>query len=210
MCFRKKKDNSVTDPYTSRADTDERDYIQLRLLPQIEYYSKSSRRMRRKYYIFSIANTAFMAAVPVILLLPDTIKGAKYISASVSAIASVLSSILLILRAKDNWIEYRNASEALKSEFATFKARAADYRELRPHQQLSLFVERCEGIMQSERSGWYSRMKLDSNLFFRRNNNRSQAGPLRAAKRWKRFLQVPFPPLILNEMRGKVKWTSEN
>ena len=64
-------------------------------------------------------------------------------------------------RAKENWLEYRASGEALKSELAAFMAGSAEYQTFSSKEKLSLFVERCEGIMQAERTGWYSRMKLE-------------------------------------------------
>ncbi len=163
MCFRKEKDSGEKDPYSSCGEPIERDYIQLRLLKQINYYKKASKRLQKEYYICSIANTVFMAAVPIILMLPDSITWAKYVSAIISAIAAVLSSVLLIKRTKDNWIEYRSTREALESELAAFKSKAAAYQSNNYKQRFVLFVERCERIMQAEREGWYSRMKLEPN-----------------------------------------------
>lgn len=162
MGFIKTKNNTVKEQYTSYGDPTERDYIQIRLLPQIQYYSKSSRRMQNEYYALSILNIVLTAAVPIILMLPETVTSAKYISASISAIASIFSSILLIRGTRDNWIEYRTASEALKSELAAFKAKSAVYQKLDCNMRFSLFVERCESIMHAERTGWHSRMKIDS------------------------------------------------
>lgn len=142
---------------------EELDYIQCRILPEIQYYSRSSRRTQKEYYILSILNIVIMAAVPVIAMLPETVVFAKYIAAAMSALASILSSVLLIRHTKDNWIEYRKTSELLKSELAVFKAGVCGYQTLNQKQRFSLFVGRCEGFMQSERDGWYSRKKQESN-----------------------------------------------
>ena len=145
----------------SSTTKEEQSYIEHRILPQIKYYSKASRCSQREYYILSITGVILMATVPIITMLSDTIVYAKYISASISAISSILSSVLLVRGAKDNWVEYRNTSEMLKSELAAFIARSVDYKTRDCTIRFQLFVERCESIMQKERTGWYSRMKTE-------------------------------------------------
>lgn len=161
MCFKRLKGVDAEEAKMLYEGTEEKDYIQKRILPQIEYYSGSSRRFRLEYYVFSIGSIILMAAVPIITMLPDTISGAKYVSASISAIASVLSSILLLRGTRDNWIEYRSTSEMLKSELYAFKAKSVEYKIVDYNQRFRLFVDRCESIMQAERTGWYSRMKTE-------------------------------------------------
>ncbi len=176
MCFKRKKSETSCKYQYTYGSIDEKDYMEKRLIPQIEYYSKTSRHLQKEYYIISIASTVTMATVPVITIWPDTYGITRYIVAAISALASVLSSVLLIRRTKDNWIEYRVTSEMLQSELAVFKATAGEYQMQDHRPRFALFVERCERIMQSERSGWYLRMKPEPDQTYGVNGTSEETG----------------------------------
>lgn len=144
----------------SSAEKQDFPYIKDRLKPQIEYYSKTSKRLQREYYILSIISTIILAVIPILTLLSDFSELYKYLIAGSSAVASVLSGILLLRKTKDNWLEYRATSEALKAELEEYRYSAGAYKG-REDKNI-LLVETCEKIMQAEHSEWYARMKKES------------------------------------------------
>lgn len=157
------------------------DYITDRLLPQIKYYERKGKHLQREYYIISILNTITLAAVPLLTMLLDDFPTLKYFLTGSSAIASIFSAVLLLRRTKDNWLEYQATGDALKCELARFFAENPEvsslyykYERLQNYEptnrstmpeciyKLQLFAKRCEDIMSAERTGWYNRMKVES------------------------------------------------
>lgn len=138
-------------------------YINDRLLQQIEYYSKESKKLQEEYYAISIVSIIVLAIIPIITLLSDAFTSFRYLIAGASAISSVLSSVLLIRKTKDNWLEYRATSEALQSELAKYNCCASVYNVKSDEERLVILVNTCEKIMSAEHNGWYARMKADSN-----------------------------------------------
>lgn len=165
MCFKQRAPEAGSETkelYTFASDAEE-EYIENRILSQIKYYSRSSKRLQKEYLVISIASTVILAIVPVVTMLSDSFPHLKYVIALASAVASVLSSILLIRQTKDNWLAYRSTEELLKTELAAYKARAIAYRSSDDTERLSLLVERCESIMQTEHSAWHARMNGKNN-----------------------------------------------
>lgn len=138
------------------------DYVNDRLLPQIRYYSGKSRQLQTEYYMISIVSIIVLALIPFLTMLSDTLAWSKYLVAISSAIASVLNSVLLLRKTKDTWLGYRAASESLKAEHTKYQFCVGDYSGLTDAGRSCKLVENCEQIMQSERSGWYIRMRTDS------------------------------------------------
>ncbi len=164
----------VNKPSESEVNELPLDYITDRLLPQIKHYEKKGDHLRLEYYIISILNTVTLAAVPLLTMLSDVFQNLKYFLAGSSAIASILSAILLLRRTKDNWLECQATSDALKSELARFFVDNPEitlaYQRGFPKEKLFYehmrelrnLAKACEEIMRVERTGWYTRMKADS------------------------------------------------
>lgn len=140
----------------------EEHYIKYRLFNQIEYYEKSSKKLQKEYYVISITSIVILAIIPVITLLPENLCFYKYLIAGASALSAMLNSILLARKTKDNWLEYRYTSETLQSELEKYRCNAGIYNKSGSEERFRIFVETCEGIMKTEHSGWYARMKADS------------------------------------------------
>lgn len=171
----KEKDTLIDDKVSElRVNELPLDYITDRLLPQIKHYEKKGTHLRREYYIISILNTVTLAAVPLLAMLSDIFQNLKYFLAGSSAIASIFSAILLLRRTKDNWLECQATSDALKCELARFFvdnpdiARAYKTNILKDEtlhgcmRELRNLAKDCEEIMRVERTGWYTRMKSES------------------------------------------------
>lgn len=137
-------------------------YIAERLDPQISYYDRKSFRCQREYYALSVANIIILALIPVVSIAADDFAAVKYLIAAASATASILSSILLLKKSKENWVEFRATCENLKSEREQFRFASGPYKDLPSPERDSHFIERCEDIMGKEHSAWSSRTKKDS------------------------------------------------
>lgn len=136
-------------------------YISERLNPQISYYDTKSITAKGKYYALSVGNIALTASIPFITMFSDDFPDVKYLIAAVGAVASVLSSVLLLKKHKEIWLEYRATCEVLRSELELYRHSAGVYKTLPVAERDSHFVDRCEEIMCSEHTSWASRMKKE-------------------------------------------------
>lgn len=125
-------------------------YITDRLDKQMEYYHKKCVSLRNEYYRFSAITIIINAIIPVLSMGVDTIGALKYVIASVSALSSILSSMLLLRKTKDTWVRYRYTYEALKKEKILFQTASGKYRNGTEED----FILTCEAIMESENNAW--------------------------------------------------------
>lgn len=131
------------------------DYIKTRLEPQMEYYSSKIALLQKEYYRLSIATIVVNAIIPILTIAVDSFFIIKYAIAALSAVATITSSILLLRKTKDTWVEYRSTYEQLKREKIMFETGVGDYSD---HNEAA-FIMTCENIMDKEHSIWSQRMK---------------------------------------------------
>lgn len=134
-------------------------YLGERLNPQIEYYDKSSRQFKRRYFGLSVLNIIVLALIPIISLHADSFPVVKVTVALLGAGAAIITGILNLMKFKENWLEYRYTCEALKAEREKHEYQAGEYKGLKFNEADALLVERCEAIMTAEHSTWSTRMK---------------------------------------------------
>lgn len=139
--------------YTSRKEAMEA-YLHQRLEDQIGYYEKKSSRNKRTYYALSIAAIAANAMIPVVSVFLPSATIPKLIITLLSAVAAMVSSILILFNARELWAKYRlNASrlQALRHQYYTRSGIFAGMDEEQAFQQL---VALCEQQMQEENTSW--------------------------------------------------------
>ena len=134
------------------------DYIETRLEPQMKYYSNKCASLQKEYYRLSIVSIVVNAIIPIFTIATDSCFFVKYIIAGLSAVATITSSILLLRKTKDTWVEYRSTYEQLKREKIMFETGVGDYLS----QDKERFIINCENIMHNEHSVWSQRMKENS------------------------------------------------
>ena len=128
----------------------ETDYYEARLKPQMEYYHKKCASLQKEYRRLSIAVITINALIPVLSISVTSGGAVQYIIALLSAVASVLMSVLLLNNTKEVWLEYRSTYEKLKREKILYDVSAEKYQD-RSMQQLAVA---CEDIMASEHRQW--------------------------------------------------------
>ncbi len=131
------------------------DYMNDRFNQQMQYYNNTCKKLQREFRCLSIISIIVNALIPVLSIAVDSIHIMKYIIASLSALVSISSSILLLNKTKDRWICYRTTYEQLKKEKVLFELGASNYKG----KNIQDFAERCEKIMQDEHAFWKTTMK---------------------------------------------------
>ena len=137
---------------------EDNDYISNRLNDQMQYYHSKCISFQQEFYRLSVVIIVANAIIPVLLLVSNC--GAiKYIVAIISALASILSSILLLRNTKETWLEYRSTYEKLKREKILFETKSGVYNEA----SINDFILNCENIIDAEHEIW-KRINSNSNL----------------------------------------------
>ena len=125
---------------------------------QMNYYKKQSARCQKEYYWMATAVLILNAAVPVLAVSLETEGPLNYIIASLSALGSIFSGILLLRQSKEKWINYRVTRERLKSEKILYETCSGKYENAGE----KTFIVACEEIMQAEHEDW-EKLQRDNN-----------------------------------------------
>lgn len=128
----------------------ETNYIENRLKSQLDFYSSRSTTLRREYYAISITVIVINALIPIISITLDVGVLSKYLVTIFSELAAVLSSVLLLRKTKDTWLEYQSIYAKLRQEQVLFETKSGKYETA----TIQDFVKSCEDIIQSEQNLW--------------------------------------------------------
>lgn len=128
----------------------ETNYIENRLKNQMDFYYSRSLTLRREYYAISITVIVINALIPVLSITLDVGILSKYLVTIFSELAAVLSSVLLLRKTKDTWLEYQSIYAKLRQEQVLFETRSGKYETA----TVQDFVKACEDIIQSEQNLW--------------------------------------------------------
>ena len=134
-------------------------YIHQRLEDQIDYYEKKSSQNKKVYYALSIAAISANAMIPVVsvFLLSATIP--KLIITLLSAVAAMVSSILILFNARELWAKYRLNASRLQAFRLQYYTRSGIFAGMDDEQAFLRLVEVSEQQMQEENSDWESTLK---------------------------------------------------
>ena len=128
----------------------EEEYIEERLNDQLRYYDRTANRAKSRYLQSRFVSVVAAALVPVFVNLEF-----PYVDA-VTTVLSVLVVLIVSLESvfhfREQWVNSRSTSEALRKEYFEFvsaEGRYADHSN--DHERaLRLFVERVEAMIEAE------------------------------------------------------------
>ncbi|MCT4618218.1 MAG: DUF4231 domain-containing protein [Marinisporobacter sp.] len=127
----------------------ENQIIKSRVKHLLEWYVKKATSYKCCYYILSIAMIIINASIPVIHQFKW--EQSKIFVSSISAIASIIASILTLVSVKDTWFRYRKHVELIKTECMLFNCQCGDYSK---EDREKIFIENIENIISEERGYW--------------------------------------------------------
>lgn len=130
------------------------EYITHRLDEQQKWYSDKSTLNKNYYNRFKISTIILAVMIPLISGLDEFAVinvSTNIITGSLGAVVAILSSVSGLLKFKDKWINYRMASEQLKSEKYLWASQTAPYN--RP-EAYNILVSRVEAIIRAENGDW--------------------------------------------------------
>jgi len=136
-------------------EMDEREYIEKRFEDQRKYYDKKALQYQKRWIRLNII-TVLLAPIPMVILSFVSIPlWARLVLVSASYLATVLSSLLSLLKYRELWITYRSTEQEMLREYYHYKTGTKAYEEINDQQErFKLFVTRIEEIMAQERSKW--------------------------------------------------------
>lgn len=136
-------------------DENMRNYIDKRVIGQIEWYDNSSIKNQKKYRSLIVISTIMSGIIPVLTLFLDLECGFmfKVIISILSACAAIISSISAVFNYRELWINYRVNCEVLKSKLHLFFNSPDEKSYLK-------LIEDCESCMTSEFRSW-EKLKTD-------------------------------------------------
>jgi hypothetical protein len=130
-------------------------YLSSRVDDQINWYSKRSSQLKKRYRRLKGLTISVGGLIPVCIALSDRYGDwLKYLAGIFGAFISIFEGISGMLKDKETYLAYRAASEALLREKMQYQSASGRYAEAA--NSFAVFVEACENIMAGENAQWVS------------------------------------------------------
>ena len=137
--------------------TEEFEYLEDRIDNQQKWHSKKSTQNKQRFYFFEIITLVAGALIPVINVLdivPDS--WIRWLSTSLAAIILISTGLGRLYKYQENWLNYRDLSEALKREKQFYLYEVGEYDMRSERKRQHTLVERVESILASATSQYFS------------------------------------------------------
>lgn len=143
------------DAYTPANANSPETYLSSRVDDQINWYSKRSGQLKKRYRRLKGLTITIGGLIPVCIALSDRYGDwIKYLAGIFGALISIFEGISGMLKDKETYLAYRAASEALIREKMQYQSKSSRYAEAA--NAFAVFVEACENIMAGENAQWVS------------------------------------------------------
>ncbi len=140
------------------------DYVTNRYKKQMEYYSKTSAKLQKKYRLFQWMLIILSALTPVLAALSavnwshdktDTTYSQliQILLVIISSIVAILTTGLKTFQYQELWVIYRATLEQLKPEYYYYEFNVEPYGTWEGSKE-ALFVTRVETILSKEQTQW--------------------------------------------------------
>lgn len=142
--------------YESDSSTTVNNYINNRLLCQIEWYDTKSAIYQDHYKKLTITSTILSSCIPIFTLALDFECSIffKFLIAIISAAVSVISSILSLNKYKELWVQYRTNCEILKSILHRYYTHTGEFNFNDDLENFKNLVSSCENYFTKEFNNW--------------------------------------------------------
>jgi hypothetical protein len=140
-------------------ETEDFKYLNERLINQLEYYDRKAVANKKKYYRYKSAVIIISTSIPLIAILPYK-EEANYIIAFLGASVAILTSLLELSKAYENWLDFRKTAETLKRERFFYENTAGPYSKT--SDKNALMVRRVENIISVENDLWQINQKQEN------------------------------------------------
>lgn len=139
-----------------------RQYIENRVIEQINWYNSKSIHNQSIYKRLSIISIIMSGSIPVFTLVSDFNWIIKLIIAIISSGVTIISTINSLFNYKEIWGEYRTNCEILKSNLYLYFARQGEFEGFEDEQAFNRLVGICEKQIMEEFIGWKNLINRNS------------------------------------------------
>ena len=138
-------------------------YIVTRLLPQMTYYSNTSKKHKKRYTRWMIMAIILGAMIPILSVLTDGTTQMKVILSALGSAVTAINAYLALENSKDLWRSYRQEREILLSTLYCYFNNASLFAHLNSQEEKDiLLIEICEKEMTKEIRNWADSLKSQS------------------------------------------------
>ena len=127
-------------------------YLLMRFEQSVQWYMKKANRSKYGYFTLSIIGIVLPLSVPVL----NYFGNLSLFVTIVSVLASLVTSLLSLLKLHEKWVSYRSVTETLQSELTLYTSKCGDYNDLSEEKRNQLFAEKIEALMGNEHIKWIS------------------------------------------------------
>ena len=136
-----------------------KDYIQKRLIVQIDYYRFNSRENKAHYQRLMRSSIIIGALIPVAAVLADGNLPMKFVISILGASVTAINALLSIHNYRDLWLEHRNIRQRLERTLYLYFNDAGPFYQGTRKEKDELLISTCEMDMERETSKWLSMWK---------------------------------------------------
>lgn len=160
--FKKKPDYDPSLKPRGFGEMSPEEYISERLNDQIKYYDKTANRAKKTYLINRTIIVVAGAVVPVLINID--FPHDNLITSFFSLLVVLIVSLESVYHNREQWINSRSTSEALRKEYFLYSTKEGPYTKLESSQNdaFILFVERIEYLIESENNSTLQVMTRES------------------------------------------------
>lgn len=137
-----------------------KNYIQNRILQQMEWYSRKSSENKRKYFFWMTSAIILGAMIPVASVFADGAIWVKALIATLGATVAACNSYISLHNYKDLWFTYRNTREVLLRILYSYFFDAGVFKKIEEYREKdAILIELCEETLSQEVGDWFSLVK---------------------------------------------------
>lgn len=137
-----------------------KDYILNRILPQLNWYGKKSKKNKTQYYFWMTVSIILGAVIPIVSILADGKTWVKVVIAALGASVTAINSFIALHNFRDLWITYRKNRENLIRTLYCYFNNAGIFSQNKTQQEKDLLlVNICEEELSNEINIWQSYME---------------------------------------------------
>lgn len=132
-----------------------RNYIEIRVIPQMGYYSKASRKYKKKYFRIKILIIVLGAMIPIATLFCDYSIFIKAFIALLGASVSALTTYLELENSQALWQSYRVKREQILSLLMWYFTDTGIFADISDQKiKDRMMIETCEQYLSEEHQYW--------------------------------------------------------
>ena len=137
-------------PLRGFGDLRPKEYIEERLNNQLRYYDKTAGKGKKRYLQSRFVSVVAAALVPVCVNLD--FQYMDYVTTVLSVLVVLLVSLESVFHFREQWVNSRSTSEALRKEYFQFTTSQGHYGDAakEPEKAFRLFVGRVETMIEAE------------------------------------------------------------